>query len=168
MGYLHRWIFDDEKLRNNFFPKSFMKDVLEILSDHLDILELIKVDVSCLQFNGKEGYGFETFTFTSRGRGDCKTGGLFSVEEYDIVVTSVLLLAVFHLNAELNCNGLATVFVNKETLEVSSYFEKALSYIEEKFGYTYSRQLYIDEYDQERIRLIAIPLEAENDVKSEV
>lgn len=143
MGYVHYF-------SNNFgvFPIEFVSDITDVIMDHINILDRIQITKTLIQFNGKPGSDCETFHFRTNHSDWCKTGR-FWVEDYDLPVCSVLLLAIFHLNSSVTSDGLATLFVNPETKSVSKYWETAIEYVKEKFGYSFDREFYYDEYNQE-------------------
>lgn len=147
---MQRWQCKVEK-----FPKAFLNDVKLVLLEEIEVLKDVYIDETCIRFNGKEGYGCETFVLCVNRSESCKTGR-FDIAYYDKVVTAVLLLATYHLQEDfiLKSNGISTIYVNAETKEVGSDFEKAISYLEEKFGYMFERELQIDEYGQSRIAFL--------------
>ncbi|WP_428910715.1 hypothetical protein [Niallia sp. Krafla_26] len=155
MGYVHYFGNDVE-----VFPEEFIIDVTSVIMEHINILDRIQITKTLIQFNGKPGSSCETFHFRANHSDWCKTGR-FWVEDYDLPVCSVLLLAIYHLNAEVTSDGLATLFVNLEKQSVSKYWEAAIQYVKQKFDYIFERELYFDEYKQERIRLN--PLSEVND-----
>jgi hypothetical protein len=151
MGYLHRWDLKDKQL----FNSKFLEEVMIVINDYQDILKDIMVNEEYISFNGKKGYGCETFIFHHKNYYNSVKTGTFSVAAYDVVVSSILLLAKVHFRdkLELNCDGLSTLFINIETKQVSSQWEEAIIYVKETFGYTFDRTHILDEYDQDVIKL---------------
>jgi hypothetical protein len=160
MGYISYWDWKyekDEDYHDIYLLKNdFLEEVEEVIEDHIDMLKDIIVSSEKIVFNGKPGYGCETFVFYDNGGShSVKTGTMFSPNEYDIVVSSVLLLAKVHYGEhfEIDSSGLSTIYVEEETLKICNDWEAALKYIEGKFGYTFNRVFYVDEYGQDKIRL---------------
>lgn len=150
MGYLHRW----EWVNQQPFSLSFIRDVQRVITDHQEIMRNVLITDKLISFNGKDGHGCETFMFRSDVSGGSVKTGRFDVASYDLVVSSILLLAraEYGKNIDLQCDGLMTVFVNPETLKVSRFWEAAIDYVEKAFGYTFQRTLAHDEYNQEVVR----------------
>lgn len=155
MGYMHSW-----DCRIEIFPKTFLDDVKSVLLEEVDILKDLQIHTDYIRFNGKGEYGFETFVLYAKGNGSCKTGG-FGVAAYDKAVTAVLLLGAYHLQDKfvIHSDGVHNFCINLETKAVNRYFEKGISYLEEKFGYKFERELRVDEYDQNYIFFLPKPSE---------
>jgi hypothetical protein len=159
MGYLSYWEWKYE--RSDFWhinplKESFLEEVEAVIEDYKVMLRDITVSSEKIVFNGKGDNGCETFIFYDNGSShSIKTRTLFSANQYDIVVSSVLLLAKVHYGEkiEIDSSGLITIYVDEETLKVCNDWEDALKYVEEKFGYTFKRTFFIDEYNQEKILL---------------
>jgi hypothetical protein len=162
MGYISYWEWKYERRdfwHINPLKESFLKEVEAVIEDYKVMLRDITVTSEKIAFNGIDGYGCETFVFYDNGGShSIKTGTFFSAHRYDVVVSSVLLLAKVHYRekVEIDSSGLSTIYVDEETLKVCNDWEDALKYVEEKFGYTFKRTFFIDEYNQEKIMLECI------------
>lgn len=150
MGYLHRWNYKNKEP----FHNELLNDVREIILDYSNVLENEFVSPEFIKFNGVTGKGCETFILHHENYYNSVKTGTFFVKEYDIVVTSILLTLIYHYpSTELNCDGLMTCSVNKETLGVNTYWENGIKFVRDKFGYEFDRELSSDEYEQEIILL---------------
>lgn len=148
MGYIQRW-----ESKTETFSKEFLDDVKALLVEEVEYLKDVRVNEEYICFNGIEGYGCETVVLEAGRSGSCKTGRFFSPAPYDKLVSSVLLLVLYHHKGQflIHSDG---VFTNSGTKEVSGNFEDSLMYLEEKFGYTFERELKKDEYEQQYVMFV--------------
>ena len=153
---MHNW-----ECKVETFPKEFLDDVKSVLLEEVSILKDLQIHTDYIRFNGKGDYGFETFVLYAKGNGSCKTGS-FGVAAYDKAVTAVLLLGAYHLQDAfvIHSDGVHNFCINKETKAVNRYFEKGISYLEEKFGYKFERELRLDEYEHNYIFFLPKPSES--------
>lgn len=117
----------------------------------------IAVSNTYITFNGRREYGYETFCLETNRSGWCKT----NINDYDNVVTTVLLLAHYYYGEKvrISSSGNHMPYINKIKKEAGGYFEESLTYIEETFGYRFERELKQDEYGQHYIDFIPLPSE---------
>ena len=146
VGYSHSW-----QLNRENFTEAFLDDVKSLLLDFVAILQDIKVNYNVISFNGRGNYGCETFVLKPKWDNWCKT----ACNRYDEPVTAILLLSRYHFGDafELASAGLCNIYINERTLEVGGYWEEAISYLKEKFGYIFERSYGLDEHGNEAIIL---------------
>ena len=146
VGYSHSW-----QLNRENFTESFLDDVKCLLLDFVAILQDIKVNHNGISFNGRGNDGCETFVLKPKWDNWCKT----ACNRYDEPVTAILLLSRYHFGDELELasSGLCNIYINERTLEVGGYWEEAISYLKEKFGYKFERSYGLDEHGNEAIIL---------------
>lgn len=138
MAYMHDWNCDVEE-----FSEEFIEDVKVVLSHHPSILRDVSVSNTYITFNGRREYGYETFCLETGRSGWCKT----NINDYDKVVTTVLLLAHYYYGEKvrISSSGNHMPYINKVTKKAGGYFEESLTYIEETFGYRFEKEVKQDE-----------------------